>query len=232
MKHILLTKFAVPFEPHNPRTRYVKDPHLYWSKRLYLFKKYTVPSVRAQRFKDFEWYIIVSHKFPKMSKYWKILESASEFGKLLPIEGWWNEKQPEIGEALRAYHYKEDWITTTRLDSDDIIANDFMERVHIGATHNEEWLTFPYGFMLRGNDLYSRKYYTNPFLTYVEEVDTEIKSAFHVSHIRARNLIDISGKYPAWIQVDHGDNIKNLVNIKNPKHCGEADQIRGLFTWE
>lgn len=217
MKHILITKFALRFAEDNPRRRYEKAGWVDY--RMELFKRYCLPSVEAQTFQDFDWYILVNHDFPGLTA-----EHCNELQRLGQKRGrtWirglsapWNESQPEIGSMLNE-HYQGQWVCSTRLDSDDMLQRSFFEVLNWNTQQEKEmWLSFRYGYMVKGDYAAPRTYEVNPFLSYVEFANP-FKSVYNVSHIAANRSSTPFKVLPVvgWAQVDHGDNIKNHAKAK------------------
>lgn len=213
MKHILLTKFAMRFAEDNPRRRYEREGWVDY--RLKLFKQYCAPSVQAQTNKDFDWWIVLDKTFPGLTK--THIKELEGYARILDIQAPWNEQQPEIGEALSST-YKDEWVCSTRLDSDDMLQHWFFETLRWNTMQEKEmWVSFKYGYMVQGNYAARRTYEVNPFLSFVEFANP-FRSVFNVSHIAA-NRSKVPFKVVSavgWAQVDHGDNIKNHIKAKIP----------------
>lgn len=221
MKYVLLTRFAMRFEEGSGKRRFERQPD--WLEyRFRLFNKYCLPSVRAQTFKDFEWVFFVDPSFPGWTK--KMERDLP--GRVINVDFPWREGQPEISDLL-SYSGQ---LTTVRLDSDDIIRNDFMERLAAGPKRG--WITFHDGFMMRGEKAWPRHYPTNPFQCFAEDADRPL-TVMHKTHIHARNVYDLGNGDPGWIQVDHGRNVKNCVQEKRliDKPFVPASTLRRDFTW-
>jgi hypothetical protein len=198
-----------------------------------LFEKYTVPSVQAQTFKDFRWVILVDPYFKGITKGY--IEKLAQYGDVVPVDFYFVEKQPDVGMALNG-EYKDEWVCSTRLDSDDIIRNDFMERVHEQATEEESFITFRNGYMMNGHQVAPRLDTRNPFCSYVEYADPfrSIYATGHRAVHRQKAPLKVIEEPRGWVQVDHGDNVKNLVRVKMKdfeEKAIPADSIRGEFTW-
>ena len=234
MKYVILTRYAVRFPENNPRRRY--ETRKDWlDYRLKLFQKYTLPSVQAQTYKDFDWWLIIDPTFPGITEY---KEQLSRFANILEIEETFTEKQVAVGEALKD-RYRDEWVCSTRLDSDDIISNDFIEQVVNNAQLCESYILFPKGYMMKEDKVCPRTYHVNPFVSYVERADP-FKSVFRTCHTKftkycARNNVPIvTISTPSWIQVDHGDNIKNNANLRIvgfDDKSFSSKHIRDKFTW-
>ena len=231
MRHALITRYAVRFAEDNLRRRFEERDN--WLEyRLGLFHKYTLPSVQAQTYKDFDWWIVIDPTFPGIESH---IEHLSAFASILKIQAYWKEAQVEIGEALRDTYNKE-WVCSTRLDSDDIIANDFMMKV-VELAQEKSYVGFPNGYMLKDKQACDRNYDLNSFVSYVEYADP-FESVFRTCHTKVNRpwqtvplILDTT---PMWIQVDHSDNIKNLVEKKIEafdKNSFDAEQLRSKFTW-
>lgn len=209
--------------------------------RFELFNKYCLPSVQAQTFKDFDWVFLVSRDFPKWkSEYTATLE---QYGKIVWMTDYFSDAQPGISEALTPL-YKGGWLCTTRLDSDDMLANDFMETVHTYATQENKWLSFKNGyFLFDGNKLKDNITNRNQFLSYVEPATDIVKSVLSKSHRKA----EISAKMnkikfevydirPMHITLCHDNNVGNRMDrSKFPKGFWDSgkplDSIKERFTW-
>ena len=237
MKHILLTRFAVRWEEGSPRRRW-EEREGWIDYRIALFNKYCLPSVKAQTFKDFDWWLLIDPTFPGV-KLEHIVYLQRCGVKILWITAPFREDQVEVGDLLN-YKYHDQWVCSSRIDSDDIMRNDFMERVHEVATEEKAWISFKYGYMMKDERLAPKEYIRNPFISYVEYA-SPFASVFSVSHMRInRKVNDIRVpikriEVPGWIQVDHSDNVKNLVHIKM-KDFGskvvDPSPIHTDFTWE
>jgi len=205
MKHLIITRFALRFDENNPRRRYEKPGWIDY--RMNLLQKYCVPSVLAQTCQNFDWWFLINRSFPGLTK--GHIDLLSSFGRILEVNTPWSEAQPEIGPLL-ADIYKNKWVCSTRLDSDDMLSNTFVERLQQKIFEREQWFSFEYGYIIKDGYAALRKYNVNPFLSYVEYA-APLKTVFHVAHNVADrtkipfNLVPEIG----WAQVDHGDNIKN-----------------------
>ena len=231
MKHALITRFAIRFAENNPRRRYEKRND-WLGYRMKLFQKYTLPSVQAQTFKDFDWWIVVDPEFPGLTS--RHLNQFRPYAQILCIDAPWRENQEEIGEALQDT-YKDEWVCSTRLDSDDVISNDFMANVARMAEEQETWISFSNGYMMKGDKVVARTYLVNPFVSHVEYA-APFKSVFRVCHtkINKQKAPLVVDKVRSWIQVDHSDNIKNLVGKKIgnfDEQAFSANSLKYRFTW-
>ena len=232
MKHVLITRFALRWPEGHPRRKWEQRPG--WVQyRMELFRKYCLPSVQAQTFKDFDWWFLVNFNFPGFMN--KTTNELNRYGTCKFMTESWSEEQPGVGAAFSEY-YKDEWVCSTRIDSDDIMRNDFMERVHALATEEDAWIGFRNGYMMKDDRIAAKKFLCNPFMSHVEYA-SPFKSVFHLSHKRVYRdggLFKKIDDVPGWIQVDHSDNVKNLVGRKI--HDFEAESVPAStvyedFTW-
>ncbi len=233
MNHVLLTRFALRFEEDSSLRKYEQDP-IWLDYRLQLFRNYCLPSVKAQTFQDFDWWILVDPSFPGLTV--KMVAELERDAMVLFMDEPWNEKLSQVGELLGP-QYNKKWVCSTRLDSDDMIHNEFMSMVAKEAVEREEWISFPNGYFLkeRLGKAVEREYLRNPFISYVEYADP-FTSVLKINHIRIgkRGPGIKTVTTPAWIQVDHGDNIKNDAGKKFPNFdvdSFEAERLSDSFTW-
>ena len=231
MKHVLLTRYAMRFAEDNPRRRY-EDRSSWLDYRLKLFHRYTLPSVQAQTFKDFDWWLLLDPTFPGILEHEPFLQKHA---KICWLGADWKEAQVEVGEVL-SEQYKNEWVCSTRLDSDDVISTNFMRNLHDTAEETESWISFPNGYMMKNNSVVNRTYLVNPFVSYVEYADP-FKSVFSICHTKVdkQEAPLLINSERSWIQVDHNDNIKNLVSKKIGNFedkCYSANAVRNKFTWD
>jgi len=169
--------------------------------------------VQAQTFKDFDWWIMIDPTFPGIRG--EHIIELQRRAKLLWITAPFKEDQVEVGELLQ-YTYRDQWVCSSRIDSDDIMRNDFMERIHELATEEEAWIGFRHGYMMKEDRIAPREFLCNPFVSHVEYA-SPFRSVFKLSHKRVYKdggLFKKINDVPGWIQVDHFDNVKNLVSRK------------------
>ncbi len=232
MKHVLLTRFAIRWPEGSPRRRW-ESRGSWLMYRMYLFKKYCLPSVQAQTFKDFDWWFLVDPTFPNMTT--EYMEQLREYGRVLCVDRPIEADHLDEGRLLDSI-YRDKWVCSTRLDSDDVIRNDFMERLHAEATEEEAFITFKNGYMLKDGKVAPRQYTRNPFVSYVEFA-APFRSVYATAHKavhKQKAPLKIIEEVPGWVQVDHSDNVKNLVSRKMKdfeKVAVDASTIRGDFTW-
>ena len=189
--------------------------------RLGFFVDACWSTVRSQQGAgDFTWLVLFDDRCP--DDFRADVETLAE-GTFTPV--WsheqWNpsifgrviEEQtgaPRTGGASAA------WLMTTRLDSDDGIARDFMAAVQREFTPTDGlFIDFPRGVQIdRSGRTYLYDQLSSPFLTLVERrrADTTPRTVYAARHARARQwgpLREVSAP-PMWVQVIHGSNLLNM----------------------
>jgi len=219
MKHLILTRFAVAW----PGLIVTRDNDEWLADRYRLLEKYTIPSLEAQTCKDFKWLILADPNFPgldraRLERYADVLWTSTpwdrtHYGRVLV--------DPKV---IRPYTSGTDWLLTTRLDSDDIISNTFVQRLQGAFVEREMWYGFPCGFIGLEGTVYARRYPKSPFVSYGEPAENA-KTVYWIEHRQAgrlnrepaegqcrhgEHLLEVDSD-PAWLQVDHGGNVNNNV---------------------
>lgn len=199
MKHIVVTKFNLP----DGSGKHIDEDWL--EDRLQLFESWALPSMLAQTFTDFVWLIFcwkhTPERFlPRMQAYGNVDERVKP--QFLGGRGW-----PAVMEDWMSriyYHAEPGTVFTTRIDSDDAIRKDYLERVRAIAEPGV-WVGFLRGFMCRDNQVYLRSYQNNPFLTYSEEVKDvrDLETVNKYPHPKVPRIAYVETEEPGWLQHAH-----------------------------
>lgn len=209
-EHYLLTRFSAAFAPEVP----AQEEWLRY--RLGFFVDACWSSVRGQQGADFTWLVLLDDRCP--DDFRADVETLAE-GTFTPV---WSHEQwsPSIfGRAIAGAspaHAAAPWLLTTRLDSDDAIARDFMASVQREFTPTEGlFVDFPRGLQIdRSGATYLYDQLSSPFLTFVERrrPDVDPSTVYAARHARARQwgpVREVSAP-PMWLQVIHGTNLLNM----------------------
>ncbi len=231
MKHYLITEWNVDMLD------------LDWLKaRRVLFEKYTLPSVLSQTNKDFTWILVSDTRTPDSFK--KVLDGypaevlyfnfeAYDWGYTPPSDKWGKTmiraiELELIDRPLIDYigTPDTDFIITSRLDNDDAISVDHVDKIQTWSKKlwrgNRFWLNLTRGYKYCAGNVYPITSPHNPFISFVEP-PTDIKTTYQVCHGQALNTgypveqLRV-GHLPTWLQVIHGDNLCN----KLMRRRGEA----------
>jgi hypothetical protein len=129
-EHIIITRFNYRFKKTDELAPLIE--HNYWNARLELFQKFCLPSVMAQKNKDFSWVIIIDPELPEsMEKELDDMINRENVSHIRVILYKWN-----FGDSLsdpswlpieECKHKK--YLVTTRLDNDDALSLDFTQRI-------------------------------------------------------------------------------------------------------
>lgn len=212
VKHYILTRYnvATPGRWEDIRLR----PN-WLEKRYELFVDYCLPGIAAQTRKDFEWILFFDTQTPK-----EYLERMENLQKVFPFR----IQTTDLFEMkdLCGHFMKEqgdgEWLLTTRLDSDDILSHDFVERLrNVAKPGIHQNINFPNGFILSVKNgklsLYKERDLSGPYASLMEPYSTHIQTIWGRHHRRIDEMAPIiqEGEKPAWLQVIHDDNISNHV---------------------
>ncbi|MBW8730933.1 MAG: hypothetical protein JF622_08095 [Terrabacter sp.] len=209
-EHYLLTRFSAVFSADVP----AQEEWLRY--RLGFFVDACWSSVRSQQGADFTWLVLFDDRCS--DDFRADVEALAE-GTFTPV--WSHERwAPSIfGRAIAERSpvaAAQPWLLTTRLDSDDAIARDFMAAAqHEFAPIEGLFVDFPRGIQIdRSGATYRYDQLSSPFLTLVERrrPDSLPSTVYAAQHARARQwgpVREVSAP-PMWAQVIHGSNLLNL----------------------
>lgn len=215
-------------------------------RRAKVFEKFTLPSVEGQINKNFEWLFIsdartpdkfknILERYPARTYYhdfehhnWKCPKLLNETKMQFSVR---IETIPEVIKAAVGHHDVE-CLITSRLDNDDILAAEHMDRIqhHVKRAWERDrkgtsfWLSLVRGFRYRVDEgkMYPFNSRNNSFLSFVEPPD-DVKSCYQCVHtLAAESGYDteiVRQGEPTWAEVIHGENVLNRVK----RFKGERD---------
>lgn len=207
--HYLLTRYSAVFRPGD-----VPAQEEWLRYRLGFFVDACWASVRGQQGAEFIWLVLFDDRCPEDFR--EDVEELAE-GVFTPI--WTHDVfSPTLFSRVIAEQSKAPWVLTTRLDSDDGIARDFMASVQREFAHQDGlFVDFPRGVQIdRSGSVYLYDQLSSPFLTLIEKRDPTgawPQTVYAARHARARErgpLREVN-KPPMWVQVIHGTNLLNIV---------------------
>lgn len=197
-------------------------------RRFELFERFCLPSVAGQSSLAFDWLILFDIDTPVEFKQ-RVKDAQSIFpfhARFLPPV-----TLATIVEDLKAISPpRSERLLTTRLDNDDAIASDFVERIQKEAGSREDGtvLNFTRGLALSRGKLYSAIDTSNPFTSLVESYGNDVKTIWSAQHQdlgRKWRLVQVSGD-PAWLQVVHGENVTNRIRGRRLHKSSLTDRFR------
>lgn len=211
--HFILTRFNVKVTKKN-RPHHIHLDKEWLAKRFDIFERFCYPSVKGQSQRNFRWLVCFDIDTPDIFK--QKIQKYAEWDQFIPIfvTSVFNDNEPapeEVRKALVSNMEKPtEYILTTRLDTDDAIAKDFVQRLqHNFQLQDLLSFNFSYGYVIYQGKVYLRRYAEgNPFISLVEKTDN-LKGAFRLTHHKLHTLNKmncIKGK-PAWLQMLNENNI-------------------------
>lgn len=208
--HIILTRFNLQYERGS--TTHLDAEWL--EERFRLFDSYCLPSITKQTCQDFTWVILVSDQTPDVYKErlnGYTIEHANIAIHFCPYYEDINQLYHEIG-----HHYGLGYshLLSTRLDSDDMLAFDFVEKIqsHIAQpTKSHTIFSFQSGIQwFENSDISLAASYTkNHFLSFYEPVE-QIRTCIGINHTEVPDdlLVSLEEK-GMWCEIVHRHNMCN-----------------------
>lgn len=209
--HTLVTRFnlATPGRESNIRNR----PG-WLAERFDLFERHCLPAVAAQTRTDFRWVILFDIDTPAMfreriERYRQVVPFTPVFTPMFRGDAW-------VRIVREATGITTPWLLTTRLDNDDAIARDFVERLHaavLAAPTERSSFNFTHGFVVSDGRVYALRHPSNAFVSLFEANGPEATTVMAHQHMeigRAGPVRQIDGP-GAWVQIVHGGNVSNKV---------------------
>lgn len=203
---MFLKNTVFKYDDKHTRTKY--KPYRDWtaeewgvfvSDRTDLFLTHVLPTLKAQTCQDFDCLLIIDKTFPGYSLVQEKLEANPHF-KILYTDCPWGDGPPAMGwevflppfQALIQTYVEEnypdcEWLTTKRLDSDDLLCNDFVERMleEFEKDKKEKWIIFQNGYNYEPNSEYGIYRHTDwrcEHHTYCEPFTDSLKTVHHRMH--------------------------------------------------
>jgi hypothetical protein len=209
LDHVVLTRFSAVHVDGQPPM-----PADLLSYRLGFFRDACVPSVRAQTERDFRWLVFLDDRCPDDFR-----EEIEELGHDL-FEPVWGHRLFWSGVASDAVAERSQapYLVTTRFDSDDALARDFVATVQAHCRgRNGVFVNLTRGLQVdRSGAVYRYDHRSNPFLSYVER-RVPGRPPYTVYGPRGHSSVREHGAVlevkapPMWLQVIHDGNLSNDV---------------------
>jgi hypothetical protein len=209
--HFVLTRFNVRMEmyPHVASDAWLRD-------RLELFRRYCLPCIQQQTTKNFRWVLFFDAGSPNWFRE-TIAELESAQVVAIWVDGFFDADS--VRAALRPL-VSSSHVITTRLDNDDAVAFDFVERIQDEFREQSlEFVNLVDGTQFANHKVYLRPYTRNPFISLIEQVSEEpLKTVFVSRHFAVESVghvHNVKTSHPMWLQVIHDDNTLNeLVGLR------------------
>lgn len=218
LPHVLMTRFNMATPGREAAIRNRPD---WLDGRFALFESFCLPSVAAQTTRDFTWIIYFDEATPqifrdRIAALQREVPFHAYYTGLFPASGWPRSLREVLGPLPPL-------VLTSRLDNDDALAADYMERTATAARlampradrEGRIGIVITNGFIRSARGVYAMHHETNAFTSWLERSgsDTELMTALGISHMKAAEmgaLVQVPGP-GAWLQVVHGGNVSNKV---------------------
>ena len=238
MKHFLITRFNVG-----------KIDPTWVEHRFKVFEAFTLESLKAQTCKGFTWLIfydgntsqdfkdrlsLLVRNFPS-EKVELVASSDPYFMRIDREMGGLVHENNVVAQAVRPLVSPGDErVITTRLDSDDAVHMEFIQRIQTVARQLDpsRFIVFKQGYIWHEGIVYPRSSYHNPFSSYLEPAE-RVRTVYCVNHGFVGQVAEVHvvKRWRAWLQVVHGKNVCNLL-----KRTGEGKwperYLRGRFAFK
>lgn len=209
--HFVLTRFNVRNFYHNaePTDEWLRE-------RMLLFRHYCMPCFRAQSVDGFNWLVFFDSDTPEWLR--KEVEAAAE-GLFEPVfvEGQFSK---DLLTQTIAERCSTPFAITTRVDNDDAVAVDFIEKIQsCFAEQDLMFVNLVNGAQYSHNKIYLRPYTKNPFSTLIEDISSRPPATVFVEHHYRIDdfapVMNVRTSHPMWLQIIHGGNVLNeLVGLR------------------
>ena len=216
--HVLMTRFNLATPGREAAIRNKPD---WLATRFRLFEAFCLPSVAEQSTRDFTWIIYFDKDTPQAFKdrvadLQKAVPFEAYYTGLFPASGWPQSLTEVLGARLGAVPPV---VLTSRLDNDDALARDYMERTAAAAVGQvaapRVGIVITNGYIRSATSAYRISHPCNAFASWLERVDQQggPLTAMGISHVDAADfgpLLQVPGP-GGWLQVVHGGNVSNKV---------------------
>lgn len=212
LTHVILTRFNLATPGRESALRNQPD---WLARRFTLFEEICLPSMAAQSSKNFHWIIYFDEHTPdsfreRIDTLRQTVPFTPYFTDLFQADGWVRS----LEEVIPARSAR---LLSTRLDNDDALARDYVERVQSEAERHAGSLpvslNFQNGFIRTDDSLYAIQHSRNAFFSRLCRWEPGMVVANGIQHMdleRHGPVVQIDGP-GAWLQVVHGQNVSNKV---------------------
>lgn len=223
--HIILTRFNLQYEEHS--TIHIDAEWL--EERFRLFDKYCLPSILRQTQQTFTWVILASQQTPEEYKV-RLMEYMYQYDNIDVHFCSYYEDINLLYQGL-GLHYGLGFshLLSTRVDSDDMLAYDFVEKLqaHISTeTPEHTILSFPNGIQWFENQdiALTTSFKKNHFLSFYEPSD-DLRTCIGIDHtkvpdVHLQSLTDAG----MWCEIVHSSNMCNSYVPKYRYRLSIADK--------
>lgn len=218
-KHFVITRFNIRVNygcklknpENNPMNRILEEGYL--EERFNIFEEYTLKSMKEQTNQNFTWIILFHKRTPSKYKE-KIIKLKKEFNfNDLYFD---DDEKFSFSEYVDNENVNKEYFITTRIDNDDMFANDYIEQIQQYANINlhECFLSFEKG---KKYDLETKKEYVydrkdNHFISMVGRKNDCILQYNHSKIFESgKEVVMLESQKPMWVEIVHNTNVINRI---------------------
>ncbi len=213
MKHFIVTRFGY------------QDDYEYLEERIAIFNRFTLPSIKAQTNKNFEWLLLGDRLFD--------IPEARWFGNQPDTQLRPGNLNDTYLNYIKTVANKEDLVLMTRFDNDDILLPSFVEDVQKLAKQHGiiDFRGYRLDLSKAGprwnnrfyNDTTYSETFTSPMITLVQ---TRVRqTVYQRNHALMARFFPVTFvEKPNWVQVIHDTNW--LMTTKQTRLYGEPISIK------
>lgn len=220
MQHFVITRFNIASPG---REVAIRNAPGWLGRRFDLFEAYCLPSMAAQQPGDFRWLIYFDENTPDAFR--DRIERARKIAAFDPIFVGPFAMSMAAMDVRARLETTEGRLITTRLDNDDAVSRDFLQRVRdeADALPDGTIINFREGVALNNGRLFAAADPSNPFASLVERA-ADAETIWAVSHTELGTRFPIQQivTTPCWLQVVHGENVTNRIKSRR---LGDKDVV-------
>lgn len=209
-KHVIFTRFNLQYDLESDL--YIQTAWL--DERFRLFEQYCLPSIVRQTSLHFTWVILSSNQTPDWYKN-RLSNYAQRYQNIQIEYCAYYEDVNVLYKALgEKYVEDNDFLLSTRIDSDDMLAVDFVSTLQSyvqSYLSNEAVISFTNGvqWFEKDNIVFAASYSQNHFLNFLE-CRHHIRTCLGMDHTKVSEKALVQLNHIAmWCEIVHGNNICN-----------------------
>jgi hypothetical protein len=228
--HFIITQFNLRNFPRSSNAAY--DDWVAWTRaRIGLFEAYCLPSVLQQRNRNFRWLLFFDQETP--AEFMPFIEKwgRNELVEICYSNGTDDFYASYIDEIKFRMPTDCSWLITSRIDNDDCIHQDYVDRVQQYARFRHRYMvSLASGYTLDLNKKRLSHYFypSSPFISLVESTSERLMGVHCKGHsewnqlrlwvyrelrtalfAEKQRMTSFVLDKPLWIQVIHGKNVSN-----------------------
>ena len=212
-RHLIITRFNIRIDRDS---EYVLTDE--WMRaRLSLFEQYCLPSVIAQTCHDFTWLVLMSKDTATAFRQrMAVLSQKCPMMRILDVQPT-TDLSTFYQQLVQQYARDVDYLLTTRLDNDDMLARTYVEdvqRIVAECTTFPMIISFAHGVQLfiQNQVALTMRWPANHFISMIEVNDGACRSVLGYSHIEIAKWVKmriVKTIYPMWGEIVHSCNVVN-----------------------